>query len=153
MLTRKFGRKKAHRNHMLRNLAASVILHEQVETTEAKAKEIKKLVDTSITTAKKQTLAARRQLEALYFDSAVAEKLYETLAKRFAARNGGYTQSFRTGTRHGDGVSKMIISLIAEEKKEEVKAPAKSKKAIKTETASEAEVTEAVEAPEATDAK
>lgn len=152
MLTRKFGRKKAHRNHMLRNLAASVILHEKVETTEAKAKEIKKLVDTSITTAKKQTLAARRQLEALFFDSAVAEKLYEDLAKRFATRPGGYTQTFKTGVRHGDGVSKMLVTLIAPDQKEEVtKAPAKAKKTVKADEA----VAEPVvaETPEATDDK
>lgn len=112
MLTRKFGRKKAHREHMLRNLAASVILHESVETTEAKAKEVKRLVDTSITTAKKGTLASRRQLEGLFFQSAVAEKLCRDLALRFQQRPGGYTQTFKLGVRPGDGVAKMKISLI-----------------------------------------
>lgn len=138
MLTRKLGRKKAHRSHMLRNLAASVILYEKVETTEAKAKEIKKMVETSITAAKKNTLAARRQLEALYFDSAVVTKLMEVLAPRFAERAGGYTRALRTGVRHGDGVARFMITLLPEEKTEAKKPAAKKKAETKAEEADNA---------------
>lgn len=127
MLTRKFGRKKAHRSHMLRNLLASLVLHEKVETTEAKAKEIKKLIDTSITTAKKQTVAARRELEGLLFDSSAAEKLMTDLAPRYAGRPSGYSRSFRTGVRKGDGEARMLVTLIPAEKKVEI-ASAKTEK-------------------------
>ncbi len=116
MLTRKLGRKKAHRTHMLRNLAASLILHEKVETTEAKAKEVKKVVEASITMAKKQTLAARRQLIARYFDPAVVAKLYDELASRYTNRTSGYTRSLRTGVRQGDAGPRFLITLIQSEK-------------------------------------
>ena len=128
MLTRKLGRKKAHRSHMLRNLAASVILHEKVETTEAKAKEVKKIVESSITTAKKQTLAARRQLAAIYFDNAVVAKLCDELAGRYSTRTSGYTRALRLGVRKGDGAATFMLNLIPEEKVETAK-PAKAKKA------------------------
>lgn len=116
MLTRKFARKKAHRDHMLRNLAASVLLYEKVETTQAKAKEVRTLIDRSINTAKKNTLAARRDLEGLYFDSNVVKKLFEVLANRFTDRNSGYSRVMRTGNRHGDNAPTSIIMLIQEEK-------------------------------------
>ncbi len=119
MLTRKLGRKKPHREHMMRNLAASVILYESVETTEAKAKEAKRVVEKSISLAKKNTLAARRALESLYFDSNVAKKLMEVLAARYTDRPSGYTRIVRTGIRHGDAADRAIISLIPEVKSEE----------------------------------
>lgn len=112
MLTRKLGRKKAHRDHMLRNLAASLILHEKVETTLAKAKEVKKLLDSSVNTAKKETLSARRQLMADYFDAKVVDKLIDDLAKRFSGRPSGFARSWRTTSRHGDGTPQVLVRLI-----------------------------------------
>lgn len=141
MLTRKFGRKKAHRTHMLRNLAASVILFETVQTTEAKGKEIKRLVDHSITIAKKNTLAARRQLDSLYFDPNVAKKLVEVLAGRYADRPSGYTRLFKTGNRVGDNADRVMISLIAETTKP-AEEPKKSVKAKKDEVTVDAEKTQ-----------
>jgi large subunit ribosomal protein L17 len=143
MLVRKFARKKANRSHMLRNLAASLILYEKVETTEAKAKEIKKLVDRSITLAKKNTLAARRQLDSIYFDSNVVKKLFEVLNARFTDRTSGFTQSVRLGNRLGDGAETMLVTLIADTKpvkdSKEAKEKADDKTADKanTETANE----------------
>lgn len=118
MLVRKFGRKKAHRTHMLRNLASSLILYEKVETTEAKAREVKRLVEKSITQAKKtDLLSARRQLQAIYFDTNVAQKLLEVLRQRYADRPSGYSQILRLGNRKGDGALKAVISLLPESKK------------------------------------
>ncbi len=97
---------------MLRNLAASVILYEKVETTEAKAKEIKKVVERAITTAKKNTLAARRSIEADFFDSNVTKKLFEVLIARYGDRTSGYTRVIKTGYRHGDGSLKAMITLV-----------------------------------------
>lgn len=116
MLTRKLGRKKAHRNHMLHNLATSVILHEKVETTEAKAKEVRKLVETSITTAKKQSVAARRQLAGAYTDMVAVDKLMDDLAVRYATRPGGYTRLLRLGVRKGDSADMFLITLLPAEK-------------------------------------
>lgn len=151
MLARKLGRKKAHRSHMLRNLAASVILHEKVETTEAKAKEVKKLVESSITTAKKNTLAARRQLTATFFDDAVVDKLMSQMPTRFGDQAGGYTRLLRTGIRPGDGSDLFLITLNPGKSVEEkAEKPAKAPKAAKKE---KVEATEApAEEVEATDA-
>jgi large subunit ribosomal protein L17 len=115
---------------MLRNLAASVILFEKVETTEAKAKEIKKLVDRTITIGKKKTLAARRELQGQFFDNNVVDKVFDVLVDRFADRNSGYTRLLRTGVRHGDGAARIMVTLIADEKA--VAEPKKTKKAAQT---------------------
>lgn len=121
MLTRKLGRKKAHRDHMLRNLAGSVMLYEKVETTTAKAKEVKRLVDRSINLAKKDNLAARRWLLGQYFDTNVVAKLFEVLIKRFADRSSGYTRLIRMTPRLGDAADRTLIMLIPE-----IKSDAKS---------------------------
>lgn len=148
MLTRKFGRKKAARSHMLRNLAASVILFEKVETTEAKAKEIRRMIDRSITVAKKNTLASRRELESLYFDKNVAKKLVEVLAPRYTDRPSGYTRLLKLGQRAGDGVDKALLLLIPDTKAD-AKAEAKAAKTTKTEAkAEEAESTKVAEKAE-----
>lgn len=143
MLTRKFGRKKDHRDHMLRNLAASVILYEKVETTEAKGKEIKKMIDRTVNIAKKNTLAARRELIGLYFDNNVVDKLFDVLVKRLSDRNSGYTRVLKLGNRAGDNAGKVLVTFvegIQDQPKTEKKA---AKKAEKAEAA--------VEAPAATD--
>ncbi len=128
MIIRKLGRKKAHRSHMLRNLAASVILFEKALTTEAKAKAVRALIERSVTLAKKNTLAARRQIEGLYFDSNVTKKLFDELAPRFATRDGGYIRILHTGNRNGDNAEAALIGLMPEEKKAEaVTIPAKTK--------------------------
>ncbi len=112
MLKRKFGRKKANRDHMLRNLATSVILYEKVITTEAKAKEIKSIIDKSIVTAKKNNLAARRQLQSYFFDTNAVDKLVEVLGPRFSARQSGFSQVLPIGNRKGDGTAQSVITLL-----------------------------------------
>ncbi len=128
MTIRKLGRKKAHRTHMLRNLAASVILYEKAQTTEAKAKAVRSLIERSVTLAKKNSLAARRQIEGMYFDSNVTKKLFDVLAPRFANRAGGYVRILHLEDRNGDSAASALISMMPEEKKEENKAEAPAKK-------------------------
>lgn len=111
MLARKFGRKKAHREHMLKNLAASVILHESVNTTEAKAKEVRSYIERAIKIAKQHDLASRRLLLSRFFDSAVATKLESLTQDRFLKQDSGFTRVIKTGYRHGDGTSAATISL------------------------------------------
>lgn len=153
MLTRKLGRKRPHRLHMLRNLAASVILEERVYTTEAKAKEVKKMIESSITTAKKKTVAARRQLTGLYFQTAVVDKLMDSLADRYATRSSGYTRALRIGVRKGDSADQFMVALIAAEKAT-VESVAKStlKNEVKKPPKPSAEVTKPAEAAEVKDA-
>ena len=120
MWNRKFGRNADHRKAMLRNLATSVILYGKVETTEAKAKEIRSVVDELITLGKRGDLHARRQAAA-YIRNVVADeaksqtvlqKLFDEVAPKYADRNGGYTRVVKTGTRKGDAAPMAYIELV-----------------------------------------
>ena len=110
MWNRKFGRNGDHRKAMLRNMATSVILYGKVETTEAKAKDMRSVVDELITLGKRGDLAARRQA-ASYIRNVVADekteqtvlqKLFTEVAPKYKDRNGGYTRVVKTGVRRGD---------------------------------------------------
>lgn len=109
---RVFGREKASRESMLRNLAQSVILYERVNTTLPKAKEVRSLVERLITTGRTKTLVTRRKLsEVLTMDTAVA-KVLEELGPRYATRPGGYTRIIKLGVRQGDGADIAQIQLV-----------------------------------------
>lgn len=120
MWNRKFGRNADHRKAMLRNLATSVILYGKVETTEAKAKDMRFVVDELITLGKRGDLHARRQAAA-YIRNVVADeaksqtvlqKLFDEVAPKYADRNGGYTRVVKTGTRKGDAAPMAYIELV-----------------------------------------
>ena len=120
MWNRKFGRNADHRKAMLRNLATSVILYGKVETTEAKAKDMRSVVDELITLGKRGDLHARRQAAA-YIRNVVADeaksqtvlqKLFAEVAPKYADRNGGYTRVVKTGTRKGDAAPMAYIELV-----------------------------------------
>ena len=120
MWNRKFGRNADHRKAMLRNLATSVILYGRVETTEAKAKDMRSVVDELITLGKRGDLHARRQAAA-YIRNVVADeaksqtvlqKLFDEVAPKYADRNGGYTRVVKTGTRKGDAAPMAYIDLV-----------------------------------------
>lgn len=120
MWNRKFGRNADHRKAMLRNLATSVILYGKVETTEAKAKDMRSVVDELITLGKRGDLHARRQAAAfirnVVADEAksqtVLQKLFDEVAPKYADRNGGYTRVVKTGTRKGDAAPMAYIELV-----------------------------------------
>ncbi len=113
---RKLGRTSSHRKAMLRNLVTSLIEHEAVKTTDAKAKEARSLAEKMITLAKRGDLHARRQaLEVLRGKKAVA-KLFDTIAPRFADRQGGYTRIIKIGQRKGDGAPISLIELIGRQR-------------------------------------
>ena len=120
MWNRKFGRNADHRKAMLRNLATSVILYGKVEATEAKAKDMRSVVDELITLGKRGDLHARRQAAA-YIRNVVADeaksqtvlqKLFDEVAPKYADRNGGYTRVVKTGTRKGDAAPMAYIELV-----------------------------------------
>ena len=90
MKLRKLGRRSDHRRMLLRNQVTSLILHDRIETTEAKAKTIKPLVDKMVTLGKRGDLHARRQAAAYLLDPKAVQKLFNEIAPKYAERNGGY---------------------------------------------------------------
>ena len=112
MSGRKLTRTKSHRKALFSNLACSLIEHEQITTTLPKAKDLRSFADKMITLAKKDTLAARRQAIAFLRSEEVVKKLFETLGKRYASRNGGYTRVLKSGLRYGDCAPLAIIEFV-----------------------------------------
>jgi large subunit ribosomal protein L17 len=109
---RKLQRSTGHRNSLLRNLAASLIKHEQIQTTTPKAKELRPYVEKLITLAKKGGLSNRRLAHARLQDDTQLTKLFEVLAERYKDRNGGYTRVIKAGFRASDAAPIAIIELV-----------------------------------------
>ena len=109
---RKLNRTSAHRKAMFRNLVTSLLQHEHVQTTDAKAKEMRRWVDRMITLGKRSTLHARRQAAAFVRGHAMVKKLFDDIAPRFASRPGGYTRITKLGSRIGDNASVSLIELV-----------------------------------------
>jgi large subunit ribosomal protein L17 len=109
---RKLGRRTPHRNALLRNMATSLVLHERIDTTVQKAKEVRSLVEKMITLGKRGDLHARRSAAAFLFDDAAVSKLFSDLASRFKTRNGGYTRILRKGVRIGDSAEEATLELV-----------------------------------------
>ncbi|HHW6272472.1 TPA: 50S ribosomal protein L17 [Staphylococcus aureus] len=119
---RKLGRTSDQRKAMLRDLATSLIISERIETTEARAKEIRSVVEKLITLGKKGDLASRRNaaktlrnVEILNEDETTQtalQKLFGEIAERYTERQGGYTRILKQGPRRGDGAESVIIELV-----------------------------------------
>ena len=119
---RKLGRTSDQRKAMLRDLATSLIVSERIETTEARAKEVRSVVEKLITLGKKGDLASRRNaaktlrnVEILNEDDSTQtalQKLFGEIAERYSARQGGYTRILKVGPRRGDGAESVIIELV-----------------------------------------
>ncbi|MDD3341344.1 MAG: 50S ribosomal protein L17 [Bacilli bacterium] len=110
---RKLGRTNKHRKSMLANLTKDLIMNERIQTTETRAKEVRKFVDKMITYGKNGSLVARRQAVAfLHNDKTVAKKVFDDLAPRYASRNGGYTRILKLTERRGDDALMVILELV-----------------------------------------
>ncbi|HII1030988.1 TPA: 50S ribosomal protein L17 [Staphylococcus aureus] len=119
---RKLGRTSDQRKAMLRDLATSLIISERIETTEARAKEVRSVVEKLITLSKKGDLASRRNaaktlrnVEILNEDETTQtalQKLFGEIAERYTERQGGYTRILKQGPRRGDGAESVIIELV-----------------------------------------
>ena len=119
---RKLGRTSDQRKAMLRDLATSLIVSGRIETTEARAKEVRSLVEKLITLGKKGDLASRRNaaktlrnVEILNEDDSTQtalQKLFGEIAERYSERQGGYTRILKVGPRRGDGAESVIIELV-----------------------------------------
>jgi large subunit ribosomal protein L17 len=110
---RKLSRTSAHRRSLLRNMATSLFREEKVATTVAKAKELVPFAEHLITLARPGTVNARRAVSREIKDAAVTIKIFEVLVPRYQARNGGYTRTFKLGTRRGDSASMALVKLIS----------------------------------------
>jgi large subunit ribosomal protein L17 len=109
---RKLGRTTAHRKALLRNLATALMEHERIITTEAKAKELRRIADRLVTLGKRGDLHARRQALQVIWSNAIVRKLFDEVAPRFSERQGGYTRVLRLGYRAGDAAAMAIIELV-----------------------------------------
>ena len=118
--TRKLGRPTAHRVAMLRGMVTLLLENGQIETTLARAKEVRSMAEKMITLGKKNTLASRRAALAYITKESVVTKLFTEIAPSYANRNGGYTRILKLGTRRGDAAEMAIVALVKDEKVEEV---------------------------------
>ncbi len=153
---RKFNRTSSHRDAMFRNMACSLLKHEQITTTLPKAKELRRVVEPLITLGKTASLANRRLAFSRLRDREMVGKLFDDLGVRFKARPGGYLRILKTGFRPGDAAPTALVQMVerAAAKPAEETAPDKGKKtkakkqpaAKKTKTA---KTTKAAKAPKA----
>jgi len=111
----KLGRNTSHRRALLRNLVTSVLVEDRVETTVAKAKAVRPLVE------KKGDLHSRRQAHSYLMTDKSVARLFETVAPRYSDRQGGYLRIVRTGFQQGDGAEKAFIELLGAEKQLDAK--------------------------------
>ena len=159
---RQFGRNSSHRRALFRNLVTSFLEHGHVETTEAKAKEIRGIAEKMITLGKRGDLHAKRQALAYITNRDVVAKLFSEIGPRVANRDGGYTRITKTRVRLGDSAPMAILEMVDKEgqaapapkPKREKKAPAAAPEAPADEAKTEAatEVAEETPAPEASEA-
>ena len=133
---RKLNRTGAHRLALFRNMVTSLLLHEHLQTTDAKAKELRRFADKMITLGKRGTLHARRQAAAFVRSRKVVKKLFDEIGPRFQDRPGGYTRITKLGQRLGDAAPISLIELTergdrarseAEKKRERKRRAAKKK--------------------------
>lgn len=117
---RKLGRTSAQRKALLRDLATDLIIHERIETTEARAKELRSVVEKMITLGKRGDLHARRQASSFIRNEVAnaengqdaVQKLFSDIAPRYEERQGGYTRILKMGPRRGDGAPVVVIELV-----------------------------------------
>lgn len=111
---RKFGRTSGHRWAMYRNQITSLLTHEKMVTTEAKAKELQGLVEKVISLGREDSLASRRRALTYVYSKKVVQKLFDDIARRYAERPGGYTRVVKLGRRNGDNAGMAQIELVQE---------------------------------------
>jgi large subunit ribosomal protein L17 len=113
----KLNRTSSHKNAMFRNMVTSLFKYDRIQTTDAKAKELRRWADHIITLAKRGDLHARRQALSIVREKAVVHKVFEEAPKRFASVSGGYTRIIKIGRRPGDAAPVSLIELITPEPK------------------------------------
>jgi large subunit ribosomal protein L17 len=142
---RKLGMKSQHRRAMMANMCSSLVLHERVETTLPRAKELRRVADRMITLGKKGTVHARRHAMSVLRNRRAVKMLFDDLAKRFADRKGGYTRILKLGFRRGDSAPMAVIEYLSAERKAESMPTGKEKKKTKERKGAKAEAAAAAE--------
>ena len=118
---RQLSRNSAHRWALMRNLITALLREEKIQTTDPKAKELRRWADRVITLGKRGSLHARRQALGIVQDKAVVRKLFDTIAPRFKDRPGGYTRIIKLGIRRGDAAQMALIELVGAEAEKEAR--------------------------------
>lgn len=142
---KQLGRNSSHRRALLRNLTTALFKHEQIETTDSKAKELRPVAEKVMTLAKRGDLHARRQALAYLTEKAVVHRLFDELKANYTDRQGGYVRIVKKGQRKGDGAPVSVVQLLAVEgagkgeKQKGKKAAAKKKAASRSEKGKRAE--------------
>jgi large subunit ribosomal protein L17 len=124
---RKLNRTSSHRWALMRNLITSLLRDERIQTTDPKAKEVRRWADRIITLGKQGSLHARRQALGIVCDKAIVRKLFDTLAPRFKDRPGGYTRIIKIRRRRGDAAPISLIELVGSG--EDTKSPSVGRRA------------------------
>lgn len=145
--TRKLGRPTAHRVLMLRGMVTLLLENGQIETTLARAKEVRSMAEKMITLGKKNTLASRRAALAYITKESVVTKLFTEIAPSYADRNGGYTRILKLGNRRGDAAEMAIVALVKDDKAAAVAPATEAAKAEEPAKAENAESATAEKAP------
>jgi large subunit ribosomal protein L17 len=109
---RRLGRSVSHRKALFANLSGSLIEHEQIVTTLQKAKDLRPIVEKLVTLGKRGDLHARRQAVAQIRSETLVKRLFDTIAPRYASRNGGYLRIMKAGFRHGDNAAMAVIEFV-----------------------------------------
>lgn len=123
------SRKSSERKALKRNMVTSLFRYERIETTKAKALEVRRMAEKLITRAKNDSVHNRREVAKAVYDEAVVNKLFKEIAPLFAERQGGYTRILKTGNRLGDAAEMVILELVEKTKKEEKAEKKDAKKA------------------------
>ena len=122
------SRNSSERKALKRNMVTSLFRYERIETTKAKALEVKRMAEKMITRAKEDSVHNRRIIARDIYDEAIVAKLFKEIAPMFAERKGGYTRILKTGNRLGDAAEMVILELVEKTEKKEVKAEKKAAK-------------------------
>jgi large subunit ribosomal protein L17 len=125
---RQLSRNSSHRWALMRNLITALLREEKIQTTDPKAKELRRWVDRVITLGKQGTLHARRQVLSIVQDKAVVRKLFDTIGPRFKDRPGGYTRIIKLGIRRGDAAQMAVIELVGSEGEKEAGGAGKKRR-------------------------
>ncbi len=123
------SRKSSERKALKRNMVTSLFRYERIETTKAKALEVRRMAEKLITRAKNDSVHNRREVAKAVYDEAIVNKLFKEIAPMFAERQGGYTRILKTGNRLGDAAEMVILELVEKTKKDEKAEKKDAKKA------------------------
>ena len=127
------SRKSSQRKALKRNMVTSLFRYESIETTKAKALEVRKMAEKMITRAKVDNVHNRRVIASDLYDEAIVAKLFKEIDPMFEDRKGGYTRILKTGNRLGDAAEMVILELVEKTEKKEAKADKKASKKDKKE--------------------